>query len=140
MSETIPPQPTRRQQRQRSSQIALILALCTPVVMVSLLYGVHALDYDTRPVAFVIFTLLFLPWPVLTALVPSNYLPAAVMFPLLGICIGLRYSTDIGPDSHFIAAVPVALAGMWAAAANIVVLAFRWFRSQDRSRRYQIGG
>lgn len=122
----IDPTPNTNKRKSRiNTRRELFLALVSTVAAFAFMYFLHlvvsSLSYDDRVPAFVGFAVLYLFWPIVAKVVPVQYLFAVTCFPIFGIWLGMRYTSDIGPDSYMFAAQPDCFSGLWAVVMTSII-------------------
>jgi hypothetical protein len=97
----------------RGLLLVFISTVAAFILMYVLQLAVQWLSYEQRVPVFLAFSALYLFWPLVAKIVPRVFLFAVCCFPLFGIWLALRYTSDIGPDSYMFAAQPACFAGAW---------------------------
>ena len=105
----------------RELSLAIFSTLAAFAFMFLLHLVVSSLSYNDRIPAFIGFAALYLFWPIVAKVVPVQYLFAVTCFPIFGIWLGMRYTSDIGPDSYMFAAQPDCFSGLWGVVVTAII-------------------
>ena len=120
--------PNRRPKQERQVLAGLAALVATFALMYFLDHCLQTLRYEQRPTAFLTLAAFFIFWPFAAKVVSPEYLFAITCFPLFAVITGLKYTSDIGPDSYFLEAQPTCFAGLWAFIATSVITYKRLLR------------
>ena len=113
---------TRTPLKPRSAAASAAAAV---VAMTLLHVLVYSLGYSAREPIFFLFALLYLGWPFILLRLPKTHVIAAAIFPVFWIWLGLRYTSDIGPDSYMFSAMPPCAAGLWGVCLSGIFAGYR---------------